>query len=71
MSFTKFIDKAYISPDKIIRETARLLRTKNTDTEDSSQRLLIRNDGTVLINKENSEVIADFEHNIKALSKDK
>ncbi|PHM69519.1 hypothetical protein [Xenorhabdus sp. KJ12.1] len=71
MSFTKFIDKAYVSPDKIIRETARLLKNEKSDTENCSQRLLIRNDGTVLINRNNRDVIAAFEHNLKALSKDK
>ncbi|MBD2814871.1 hypothetical protein ID850_08855 [Xenorhabdus sp. Flor] len=71
MSFTKLIEKAYVSPDKIIRKTAKLLKTESTATEDCSHKLLIRNDGTVLINRKNSEVIAAFEHNIKALSKDK
>ncbi|MBD2824600.1 hypothetical protein [Xenorhabdus szentirmaii] len=71
MSFTKLIDKAYVSPDKIIRKTAKLLKTEDDSTENSSQRLLIGNDGTVMINRNNRDVIAAFEHNIKALSKGK
>ncbi|MDX7992367.1 hypothetical protein [Xenorhabdus littoralis] len=71
MSFTKLIDKAYVSPDKIIRKTAKLLKTEDDSTENSSQRLLIGNDGTVMINRNNREVIAAFEYNIKALSKGK
>ncbi|PQQ38224.1 hypothetical protein C6H65_21205 [Photorhabdus luminescens] len=70
-SFTKLIDKAYVSPDKIIRGTAKLIKPESAATEDCSQRLLIRNDGTVMINRKNSDVIAAFEHNIKALSKKK
>ncbi|MFD0709063.1 hypothetical protein [Photorhabdus akhurstii] len=69
--FTKLIDKAYVSPDKIIRGTAKLIKPESAATEDGSQRLLIRNDGTVMINRKNSDVIAAFEHNIKALSKRK
>ncbi|WP_237388430.1 hypothetical protein [Xenorhabdus sp. Sc-CR9] len=71
MSLAKLIDKAYVSPDKIIRKTAKLLKTEDDSTENCSQRLLIRNDGTVMMNRNNSDVIKAFERNMKTLLKDK
>lgn len=71
MKFLDFLNKIYLSPDRMISFVAKVSLSKENRAPESSSkdsRIIIDRDGSVRINKDNVEVMKTFDEISKKLA---